>query len=385
MNECIYLNNAATSYPKPEGVLQGLIKFLSKAPFHHARTGFSNNTEYVDIVDRCRTKLALLFNAADSSQIVFSSGATESLNLAIFGLPLEGKHIVTTAIEHNSVLRPLKTMERDGRISITIVNSYEDGQIFPESIAEAILPNTAAVIVNHCSNVTGMVNDIESIGAIAKEANIHFIVDASQSAGIYPIDVQKSGIDILVFTGHKSLNGLQGIGGAYIRKGVELRPLKVGGTGVRSNYLFQPETIPMYYEAGTQNIPGILSLYQGVKYIMETGMDYIRGSKEEIVQEIRNNLSDNDKVKLFPSIQCNFKPTLFCFTIEDMDPQDIGYILENNFNIIVRSGLHCAPLIHKNIGTFPSGSVRVSPSHFTTRNEINIFTDAIDKILQMDN
>ncbi|MBI9073725.1 MAG: aminotransferase class V-fold PLP-dependent enzyme, partial [Melioribacteraceae bacterium] len=155
------------------------------------------------------------------------------------------------------------------------------------------------------------------------------------------------------------------------------------GTGVRSDYLYQPETIPMYYEAGTQNIPGIFSLYQGVKYIMETGIDHIRESKEEIVQQIRYHLSRNDRVNLFPSITCKFKPTLFCFTIQDMESEDIGYILENNFDIIVRSGLHCAPLIHQNIGTFPFGSVRVSPSHFTTKNEINIFTDAINQTLQM--
>lgn len=383
MNDCIYLNNAATTYPKPASVLDGISKLLKAPPIHHLRAGFRTDAVDTDVVDICRIELASLFNVPEPNRIVFSSGATESLNLALRGLPLDGKHVVTTVIEHNSVLRPLKTMERDGRITLSIVKCDEYGSVSPDSIAEAILPNTAAVVVNHCSNVTGIVNDIEAIGSITKKNKISFIVDASQSAGLYPIDVQKANIDILVFTGHKSLYGIQGIGGAYISNDIILKPLKVGGTGIRSDYLFQPETVPMYYEAGTQNIPGILALYEGVRYINKIGMDNIRERKENIVQVMKSVLSHNKNVTLFPGISCKFKPTLFSFTVKGMEPEDIGYILENNFNIIVRTGLHCAPLIHKYLGTFPSGSVRVSPSHFTSEKEIEKFNEAVHQILQM--
>lgn len=377
----IYLNNAATTYPKPDQVLKGVAALLREPPFHHARTGFSNAS--ADIVDECRKQLALLFNAPDAQRIAFSSGATESLNLAINGLNLDGRHVVTTTVEHNSVLRPLKTMERAGRLSLSIVPCDRYGLVSPESIQQAITPKTGAVVVNHCSNVTGIVNDIEAMGMITRQHGIPFVVDVSQSAGVYPVDVQKANIDILAFTGHKSLYGLQGIGGAYIREGVTLRPLKVGGTGVRSDYLYQPETVPMYYEAGTQNLPGIHALYEGVRYVRETGLEYIRNTKVDHVLKIRQHLAQSKKVTLFPGAQCEHRTVLFCFTIKNLDPADIGYILENNFGIVVRSGLHCAPLIHRHIGTFPSGSVRVSPSHFTSDDEIEVFADAMRQIMKM--
>lgn len=355
--------------------------FLRQPPFHHARAGYHN--ESVDGVDECRQQLALLFNAPDANRIAFSSGSTESLNLAVNGLDLTGKQVITTAVEHNSVLRPLKTLERAGRITLSIVKCNRHGLVSPRSILEAITPNTGALVVNHCSNVTGMVNDIEAMGAFTRPLGIPFIVDVSQSAGVYPVDVQKANIDILVFTGHKSLYGIPGIGGAYIREGLPLHPLKVGGTGVRSDYLYQPETVPLYYEAGTLNLPGIYSLFKGVQYVRETGLEHIRRRKQEIVLQMRQYLLQSGSVTLFPGEECEHKTTLFCFTIKGMDPADIGYILEKNFGIVVRSGLHCAPLIHKSIGTFPDGSVRVSPSHFTTDDEIKVFADAMRQIIQM--
>ncbi|MBN2238239.1 MAG: aminotransferase class V-fold PLP-dependent enzyme [Dehalococcoidales bacterium] len=381
MKDYIYLNNSATSYPKPECVVTGVEHYLRKAPFHHSRAGFDN--ESGDIVSECRNKLAVLFNAPEPSRIVFSSGATESLNAAIKGLALKGKHVVTTASEHNSVLRPLKTLERDECITLSIVDCDENGLVPVDKIEETVNLETGAVIVNHCSNVTGTTNDIETIGKLVQRTDAAFIVDASQSAGVYNIDVQKMNIDILVFTGHKALYGMQGTGGAYIREGIALEPLKVGGTGVRSDYLYQPETMPMYYEAGTMNLPGILSLCTGVNYLLETGIDSMRKRKEEIVSRIRNALAEYEAVSLYPGREYSGNTTLFCFTIEGLDPSDIGYLLENSYNIIVRSGLHCAPLIHKRIGSFPDGSIRVSPSYFTQDGEVEVFIDAVRQILQM--
>jgi cysteine desulfurase/selenocysteine lyase len=381
VNRCIYLNNAATSFPKPECVLQGVGAVLNKPPFHHARTGFEQ--ESVDVVFECRKELAALFNVPNPNRIVFSSGSTESLNLALNGLSLHGKHIVTTAVEHNSVLRPLKTMERDGRISLSIVECDENGFVSCEKIESAIRPETGALVVNHCSNVTGAVNDLAAIGVIARQHGLPFVVDISQSAGVYPIDVQAMNIDILAFTGHKALYGMQGIGGAYIREGMAVTPLKVGGTGVRSDYLFQPESLPLLYEAGTQNIPGIISLYEGVKYIREKGIDKIRKRKEELVCIMKQHLEQSDDVIAYPGKTYDRLTTIFSFTVKGMDPADIGYILENNFGIVVRSGLHCAPLIHKYIGTFPDGSIRVSPSCFTTNDEADEFNHAMEQILKM--
>lgn len=381
MRECIYLNNSATSYPKPNRMLDAVVETLRKPPYHRTRAGFENDS--VDIALDCRKQLAALFHVPDPSRIAFSSGATESLNLALNGLPLDGKHVVTTAIEHNSVLRPLKTMERQGRITLSIAACDENGFVSVESIQREITPQTAAVVVNHCSNVTGMVSDVEAIGAITRDRNIPLIVDASQSAGVYPIDVEKMSIDVLAFTGHKSLYGMQGIGGAYLREGLDLRPLKVGGTGVRSDYLFQPETVPMYYEAGTQNLPGIVSLYEGVCHVMEIGLDSIRRRKQTLVDRMMQHLLQTGHAVTYPNRSCDQRPTLFCFNIEGLDPADVGYILDNQFNIVVRSGLHCAPLIHQHIGTFPDGSVRVSPSHWTTDEEVEIFNNAMDQIVQM--
>jgi cysteine desulfurase/selenocysteine lyase len=298
-------------------------------------------------------------------------------------LPLKGKEVVTTAVEHNSVLRPLKTMEKSGRIKLSITDCDENGCVSPESITDKLTENTGAVVVNHCSNVTGITNDIETIGEMVREKNVTFIVDASQSAGVYPIDVQKMNIDILVFAGHKSLYGMQGIGGAYIREGLEIKPLKVGGTGVRSDYLFQPESVPMYYEAGTQNLPGIVSLYYGVKYILKEGIDHMRERKEGLVSRMKTYLSRQEKVTLFPKMSHANRTTVFCFNISGIDPEDVGYILENNYGIVVRSGLHCAPLIHQHIGTFPAGSVRVSPSYFTEDKDVDIFSEALKQIIRM--
>ncbi len=377
----IYLNNAATSFPKPSRVVEAVRTTLERPPYHHARAGFESGA--CDVLADCRRLLCQLFHAEDHRRMVFTSGATESLNLAIRGLQLEGKHVVTTAIEHNSVLRPLKTLERDSGLGLTIVDCDEFGFVAPENIAKAMRGDTAAVIVNHCSNVTGVVNEIGAIGDITRRRGVSFIVDASQSAGVWPIDVRAMNIDILVFTGHKSLYGMQGIGGAYIGENIRLRPLIVGGTGVRSDDLFQPEDMPMYLEAGTQNLPGIASLCQGVQFVLEKGIDVLREQKQRAVEEMRSHLSRKKGVALYPNGRCDQKTTLFSFNVSGMSPEDVGYILEHSFDIIVRSGLHCAPLIHRHIGTFPDGSVRVSPSCFTTDDDIDVFDLAINEICAM--
>jgi cysteine desulfurase family protein len=373
-----YFNNAATSYPKPDIVNESVIKCLKQIPFHSARTGFERQEE--DVIANCREKLSKLFNVPDPERIIFTSGSTESLNLSIRGIVKKNDHVITTAIEHNSVLRVVKTLERDGFIELTIVVCDETGYVNPQDIQKEIRSNTSVIVVNHCSNVTGRILDIKAISKIAREHGITIIVDVSQSAGSIPIDAANWDMDILAFTGHKSLLGLPGIGGMYIKKGVELKPLKVGGTGIRSDLLFQPEEFPLLFEAGTPNLPGIVSLDAGARYILETGIENIDKKKKYLISLLKNNLKDIPSIKIHGGDNGQFEPQILSININGQQPDEIGYVLENSFNIIVRSGLHCAPLIHKFLGTYPDGSVRISPSFFNTEKDVVYLSESIKKI-----
>ncbi|MEJ5285945.1 MAG: aminotransferase class V-fold PLP-dependent enzyme [Bacteroidota bacterium] len=373
----IYLNNAATSFPKPKEVQDAVMASFSGPLVHASRTGLEREDD--DIVYLCRTRLADLFNIEDPLQIVFTSGSTEALNLAIKGLPLEGGNVVITAIEHNSVIRPLKTLEIEGKITVTVVECDRNGYVYPEQIAEAIRDDTRAVVVNHCSNVTGAVLDIAEISKIAHSAGAYFIVDASQSAGAIPIDCKNWDIDLLAFTGHKSLFGIQGIGGLYIKKGIEPKPLKVGGTGILSELLLQPEGMPIHYEAGTPNTPGIISLYAGVQFLLQTGLDKIIEHKKKLYQILFDELGDNPDIEIYsPTEHTSYSN--FCFNVKGMVPEEVGYVLEASFDIWVRTGLHCAPLLLPYLGVEPWGTVRASHSYFTTEEEIYKFIDAVRKI-----
>ncbi len=377
----IYLNNAATGFPKPEEVKKAVARYLHSPPFHSGRTGYDLQKKDPDL--RCRKLLATLFCIQDPHRIVFTSGATEALCLAIFGMRLGDKdHVITTAIEHNSVLRPLKTLEKSGAITLTIIPCDSMGKVEPSAVIKQIRDNTRAVIVNHCSNVSGAVTDLAAIGRATSERGVVFLVDAAQSAGNIPIDVDAMGIDLLAFTGHKALNGIQGIGGLFIRENIHLEPLKVGGTGVRSDYLLQPKTMPLYYEAGTQNMPGIVSLCEGVSLVLKTGIDTIQATKAEHTQRMIQHLASQDGITLYYPENQPGGTCLFSFNLKNMAPADLGYVLENVFNIIIRSGLHCAPLIHQALDSYPLGSIRVSPSQFTTGEEITTFLRAIDTICE---
>jgi cysteine desulfurase family protein len=334
---------------------------------------------YSDLKNKCRNILAELFNAPFPERLVFTSGATESLNLILKGLKLQGKHVLTTCVEHNSVLRVLKTMEQQQLIDLSIVPCVPDGTVELEMLQNHLKPTTALVVLSHCSNVTGAVNDIRAIGQWLSTKDIRFVVDASQSAGIYPIDVQAAFIDALCFTGHKALGGLAGIGGLYLSERVCPKPLKVGGTGSSSDLLYQPTTLPTYYEAGTPNLVGILSLYAGVQYIQNIGLEAWRQKIHSTVGAIKKALKGYSAIRFY--YPDNAISTILSFTIDGISNEDVGYLLAQNFNIIVRTGLHCSPLIHQHIGTAPQGTIRVSPSYFTTAHEIDLFIAAMQEIM----
>ncbi len=354
--------------------------YLNSPPFHSARTGYEHNP--IDPVSDCREALASLFNIQQPNRVIFTSSATEALCLAIFGLDLQGSHVITTSIEHNSVLRPLKHLEKEGKIELTIIDCVSDGCLNIQNLIRSIKKNTGAIIVNHCSNVTGTVTNLSEIGVIADDRNIVLVVDASQSAGCVSIDVEKTPIHLLAFTGHKFLYGTQGIGGLYISENIHLKPLKVGGTGIKSDLLYQPETLPEYYEAGTPNLPGIVSLLAGVSYIKKVGLKTIRKRIDTHISRLIGYFEKNKKIITYYPKEIEDVPSMLSFNIQGVSPQDVGYILESSFGIVSRSGLHCAPLAHKTLGSYPSGTVRVSPSHLTSDDEIETLIDAINKICE---
>lgn len=370
----IYLNNAATSFPKPPEVGRAIHTYLATVPFHAGRVGFDRQRR--DAVWTCRQRLARLFGAEDPAHIVLTSGATESLNLALAGSDLSG-HIVTTTIEHNSVLRPLQRLRAERGIELTFVACDASGCVAPSDIERAVRPETSAIVVNHCSNVTGAVLDLEAISRIARRQGALFVVDASQSAGIEPIDVESQSIDLLAFAGHKSLYGVPGIGGLYVRQALSLRPLKVGGTGIRSDLSDQPREMPLYYEAGTANMLGIAALSAGVDFVLQKSVQAIGHERSQHVRRLRTELAGIPGVVLYASDATSPDAGILSFNIDGIDPEEVGYVLEQSFGIVVRSGLHCAPLIHKALGSYPAGSVRVSPSCFTTPDEIDVFVTAV--------
>ena len=373
----IYFNSNSTSYPKPGNVIAAVNEYLGEIPYSAHRSGFKSRS----VIEECRGKLADFFNVASPEHVIFTSGSTEALNLAIFGMN-KPRHIVSTTTEHNSVLRPLKTLERDNGLEITLVDCDNQGFVDPGKIGEAIREDTSALIINHCSNVTGAIQDIEAIAKIAHSHNIPILVDASQSAGAVEIDMQKTGIDMLAFTGHKSLFATTGIGGLVLKPGLELKPMKAGGTGVRSDFLYQPAELPFRYEAGTHNTLGMAALSAGIDYINATGIDYIHNKKAAICQTIIVGLAEMPQVVLYGGTQPERKHPVVNFGIHGITVADISYILNESFGIIVRSGLHCAPLIHNAIQASPEGTVRVSVSHRNTLEEAYLFLDAVSQIVQ---
>lgn len=375
----IYFNNTATSYPKPQEVNDAIIKYLNTPPCQSARSGLEHEDD--DYIHNCRVNLAKIFNADDPLNIVFTSGSTEALNLAIKGIGLEGGHVVSTSIEHNSVIRPLMTMKEKGEIELDFVECDKTGYVSPETIKRAVKKNTKAIVVNHCSNVTGSILDLEAISKIAHENNAVIIVDASQSAGLVPIDVKNWDIDYLAFTGHKNLFGLPGTGGLYMKEAFSLEPLKTGGTGVKSEVLVQPKEMTMYYEAGTPNLPGIVSLAAGTEFVLKHGIEKIAAHKADMVRMMINALKDEPSIDIYTAEEHNSMSN-FAFNINGLVPEEVNYLLESSYDIHVRSGLHCAPLLLEAVGVYPWGTVRASASYFTTKEEVQAFIDAVRDIIK---
>ena len=368
----IYLDNSATSWPKPPEVKEAIVRFLDEVGANPGRSGHLLSVEAARILYETREALSLLFHVRDPLRIVFTLNATESLNLALKGLLKSGDHVITSSMEHNSVMRPLRALEKTGlELSVTLCSPQ--GLLDPEDVKRAIRPNTRLIVLNHASNVTGTFLPVREVGRIAREHDLLFLVDAAQTAGAYPIDVEEDWIDLLAFTGHKSLYGPQGTGGLVIGDRVnELRinPLKQGGTGSRSEFEEQPDFLPDRFESGTPNGVGIAGLWAGVQFVLGRGVEKIRQHEMNLVGKLLDGLGEMKRVKIYGSQAMGKRIATLSFTIGDISPSEAAMRLEREFGVLCRPGLHCAPAAHRTIGTFPKGTVRFSLGAFTTEEEI---------------
>ena len=375
----VYFDNAATSFPKPDVVYEMVMKSMKEYGANPGRSGHKLALKLGREILETRETIANLFNIENSMNVIFTFNCTEGLNLAIKGALNKGDHVITTSMEHNSVVRPLKALEKEG-IEVTFVQGDSAGIINPTHIEKNIKKNTKLIITTHVSNLTGTIMPIETIGQIAKRNGLYYLVDAAQSAGVYDIDVQKMNIDMLAFPGHKSLFGPQGTGGLYIREGLNIKEMEQGGTGSISHMLEQPDIRPDRYESGTPNGPGIVGLGAGVRHILEEGIDNIRAYQEELTEHFIEEILKIDKVKAYGPLDIKHQGAVVPINIGDMDSSELSYILDQEYDIEVRPGLHCTPLAHKTIGTFEQGAVRFSFSFYNTHDEIEYGIKAIKEI-----
>ncbi|NVN99006.1 MAG: aminotransferase class V-fold PLP-dependent enzyme [Geobacteraceae bacterium] len=375
----IYLDNAATTFPKPENVYIEMDRVIRTVGVSPSRGGYRQSLDASRILFETRESLATLLGVADSSRLIITHSATESLNLAVKGFLKPGDHVVTTTMEHNSLARPLHEMSHAG-VDLTWASGDSDGYVSVDAILKALTPATRLVAMTHCSNVTGAINPAEEIGAVLKERGITFLLDASQSAGSIPLDIDKMNVDILAAPGHKGIYGPQGTGFLYIVEGLELKPLIVGGTGGGSTEITQPLELPERFESGTHNIAGIAGLKAGADFLISTGVSAIHDLEINLVNRLIEGLLSINGIKVINSDIAKLRGSVVSFTLNGVDSSVIGYTLDRDFDISVRVGLHCAPLAHRTIGTFPEGTVRVSPGAFNTEDQIDCFIAAMKQI-----
>lgn len=378
----IYLDNAATTFPKPACTIEAVLHYMQNVGASPGRSGHRLAIEAGRIVYETREALAHLFNVADPLRIVLGMNATEALNLVLCGFLRPGDHVVTTSVEHNSVMRPLRHLEAGG-VELTVVPCSPQGELDPRDVAKAIRPNTVLLVVNHASNVIGTVLPVAAVGQIAREHDLLLLVDAAQTAGGYPIDVHEMKIDLLAFTGHKALFGPQGTGGLYIGERVELgrlRPLKRGGTGSRSEFEEQPDFLPDRYESGTENGMGIAGLGAGVRFVLETGMERIREHERQLTAQLLAGLQSIPGVCVYGTGDAELQTATVSFNVEGIEPSDVALRLNEQYDIMCRPGLHCAPSAHRTIGTYPRGTVRFGLSYLNSEAQIATAIEAVREI-----
>ena len=375
----IYFDNAATSWPKPPEVRTAMDAYFGEAGGNPGRSGHRMSIAAARIIEDARDRLAELLNADDPAQIILTKNATEGLNLGINGLLRPGDHTITTSIEHNSVMRPLRHLEEAG-VELTVVPCDSTGLLDPDDVRAALQPNTRLIVTAHGSNVVGSILPIAELAAIARQAEVPYLVDAAQSGGAIPIDVQALGLDMVAFTGHKGLMGLTGTGGLYIRDGLAPNPLLRGGTGSRSDLEIQPDFMPDMYESGTLNVAGFAGLAAGVGHILEAGVAQVESHERALVARFLAGVREISGVTVHGPVDLLDRCGVLSFNIDGLAPSEVGTLLDQQYDIMSRVGLHCAPGAHQTIGTFPTGSVRFGFSLANTESEVDQALTAIDAI-----
>lgn len=381
----IYFDNAATTMKKPPQVSEAVLNALgnmgnSGRGAHGATLGASR------IIYDTRVLLGELFGISAPERIAFTSNATEALNTAISGMFKKGDHVITTECEHNSVLRPLYRKEKEG-VELTILPTLKNekrkqGILDYASFENAVKPNTKAIVITHASNLTGNITDLKTVSSFAKKHGLLLVADASQSAGVLPLDVEKLGIDVLCFTGHKGLLGPQGTGGIYVREGVEIQPLKVGGSGVHSYDKNHPSQMPAALEAGTLNAHGIAGLHGALEYLKETGIETIRQKEMELLKYFLEGVREIEGITLYGNPELEHRVATVALNIRNYDSGEVADWLWEEYEIAVRSGAHCAPLMHNALGTKEQGAVRFSFSHYNTKEETDLAIRALREIAE---
>lgn len=378
MNRTVYLDNAATSWPKPSSTIEAMVEFNRSIGANPGRSGHARSVDAGRTLVDAREAVAGLFGASNMLGAVFTKNVTEALNIVILGLLKDGGHAVTTSMEHNSVMRPLNAARARGA-DFSVAPCSKTGELDPRDVASLVRPDTRLIVMTHASNVTGTIMPLAEVAVIARERGIPLCVDAAQTAGVIPIDAGAMDIGLLAFTGHKSLFGPQGTGGLVLGEGYErmIEPLMYGGTGSRSEFEVQPDFLPDKFESGTPNTIGIAGLGAGIAFIGQTGMDAIRAHEKDLTARLLDGLGSIEGVKIYGPCDPERQTAVVSLTLQGLSTSELALALDEDYGIMARSGLHCAPSAHRTIGTFPEGTVRLSPGYFTTREDIEHTVEAI--------
>lgn len=381
----IYLDNAATTFPKPLAVPEAIYDYIVNNGGTSGRGSYEKAILADGLVYQTRRSLAKLFNHKDAKTVVFTSSVTESLNLALQGILKPGDHVVTSALEHNAVWRCLKTLERDLGISISVVPATAQGETDIKDVEASINPDTRMIVFTHASNVLGTIQPIGEIGKLAREKGIIFLVDAAQTAGVVPIDVQAQNIDLLAFTGHKSLLGPMGTGGLVVNCDVDIHPLISGGTGGDSAYEYQPDYYPNHLEAGTMNVSGIIGLGAALEFLKAEGIDHIRQKEDELMDYALDELKKIPEIELYGPQNSSKSVGVIPFNLAGQVPEEVAFYLDQTCHVMIRSGLHCAPSAHRLIDTVTRGTCRIGIGYFNEKSHIDALVNGLKSYLKENN
>lgn len=376
----IYLDNAATTFPKPDSVYRAMDEFARTRLANPGRAGHRMALASERLLDEARHVLNQFFHGEAPERFIFTLNCTDALNMAIKGVLREDDHVVTTNLEHNSVSRPLQALAEANVITLTRVPADSGGTVDPDAIRRAITPKTRLVVLTHASNVLGTVQPAQEVARISREHDVLFLLDVAQTAGIVPIDIRGWGVDLLAFPGHKSLLGPTGTGGLYVGSRVQLRPWREGGTGGDSSSPTQPREMPYYLEGGTPNVVGVAGLIAGIRFVQERGLETIHQHEMQLAERLRQWLLEHEAFEVFGHTDPHWRVATLSFRVHGWPASDVAAILDSSFDIAVRPGLHCAPYIHKALGTFPEGTVRVSLGPFNTGSDIEALCEALSQL-----